>query len=168
MNTTHLIAPFVQSFLQDHLAARRGLSPNTILGYKDGLKLLLLFAIQQRNKPADKLTVEDFDEKLLFAFLEHLETSRMNCTQTRNTRLAALHGLFRYVAEQEPFVMGRCQRICAIPLKRTQHNTIEYLEDEEMRAILGSIDQNSRNGLRDYALVLFLYNSQRTINEYLE
>ena len=61
--------------------------------------------------------------------------------------------------------MERCQRICDIPLKRTEHTTIEYLEDEEVCAILESVDPNSPNGLRDYALLLFLYNTGARVQE---
>ena len=40
-------------------------------------------------------------------------------------------------------------------MKRTEHKSIDYLEDQELRALLESVDQNSRNGRRDYALLLF-------------
>lgn len=165
MNVTHPIARFVQGFFHDYLAAQRGLSPNTILSYRDALKLFLRFASQRVGKPVDKLSVEDFDEKLTLAFLDDLEASRGNSTQTRNNRLAALRAFFRYVAGQEPMVLARCQRICEIPTKRAQHNMIEYLEDQEMRAVLESVDHNSRNGQRDYALLLFLYNTGARVQE---
>jgi site-specific recombinase XerD len=168
MDSTHPIAPFVQAFFLKFLAAQRGLSPNTILSYKDALKLLLRFAVGQRGKPTDKLTIEDFDEKLVLGFLDHLESTRGNCADTRNNRLAALRAFFRYVADREPTVLARCQQICAIPLKRTGHKTIVYLDDAEMRALLDSIDQDSQTGRRDYALVLFLYNSGARVQEIVD
>ncbi len=168
MNTTHLIARFVQGFFHDYLSAQRGLSPNTILSYRDCLKLFLRFASQRVEKPVDKLTLEDFDEKLVVAFLDDLEETRENSTQTRNNRLAALRGFFRYVADQEPTVLARCQSICVIPAKRTDHKTIEYLEDKEMKALLDSVDQSSRNGLRDFALLLFFYNSGARVQEVVD
>ena len=165
MKATQYIARFVQRFFTQYLSAQRGLSPNTILSYRDSLKLLLQFAARQTAKPPDKLTLEDFDADLILAFLDHLEQTRGNCSQTRNNRLAALRSFFRYVAGQEPTVMERCKRICDIPLKRTAHPTIEYLEDEEVRALLESVDPNAPNGLRDYALLLFLYNTGARVQE---
>jgi len=156
MSITHPIARFIQAFFQHYLPVQRGLSHYTVLAYRDCLKLLLGFSQKRVGKPADKLTLEDFDEKLLTAFLDYLETTRGNSTHTRNARLAALHAFFRYVASEEPAVMGVCQQICAIPVKKTSHHTIAYLEDEEIRAILNSVDQNSRHRMRDYALILFL------------
>ena len=165
MDAAHPIPRFVQGFFHEYLAAQRGLSPNTILSYRDSLKLFLRFVSGRAAKPVDKLLIENFDDKLTVAFLADLETSRGNCTQTRNGRLAALHSFFRYVAQREPTVMARCQRICAIPVKRKEHKRIEYLEDNEMHAVLHSVDQKSRRGPRDYALLLFLYNTGARVQE---
>jgi site-specific recombinase XerD len=168
MKTTHPVARFVQGFFHDYLSAQRGLSPNTILSYRDSLKLFLRFASQRVKKPVDKLTLEDFDHKLVVAFLDDLERIRGNLTQTRNNRLAALRAFFRYVPGQEPTILARCQSICEIPTKRTEHKAIEYLEDKEMNAVLQSVDQNSRNGLRDYALLMFFYNSGARVQEVVD
>ena len=168
MNATHPIARFVQEFFHEYLAAQKGLSPNTILSYRDSLKLFFRFVSQQVGKPVDKLTLEEFDKNLVTAFLGHLEANRGNSTQTRNNRLAALRALFRYVAAQEPMFLTRCQRICEIPDKRTPHKTIDYLEDKEISAVLESVDPNSRNGRRDYALLLFLYNTGARVQEVVD
>jgi site-specific recombinase XerD len=158
----------VHGFFCDHLAAQKGLSANTIASYRDSLKLLLQFIAQTITQPVDKLTLEDFDATLIVAFLSDLETTRGNTARTRNNRLAALRAFFRYVAAQEPTLLQRCQRICDIPLKRTEHKTIEYLEDEELRALLDSVDPTSRNALRDYALLLFLYNTGARVQEVVD
>jgi site-specific recombinase XerD len=168
MNATHPIASFVQGFFHEYLAARMGLSPNTILSYRDALKLLFCYVSRRVGKPVDKLLVEDFDETLVVAFLAHLEADRGNAPQTRNNRLSTIRTFFRYVAYQEPTLLGQCQRICAIPNKRTEHKVMEYLEDEELGALLDHVDENSRNGARDYALLLFLYNTGARAQEVVD
>ena len=168
MNATHPIAGFVQGFFHQYLAAQRGLSPNTILSYRDAVKLLLRYVSSQLGKPVDKLLVEDIDERMVVAFLAHLEADRGNCTQTRNNRLSTVRTFFRYVGHQEPTLLGQCQRIRAIPNKRTEHKVIEYLEDHEIGALLEQVDQHSRNGARDYALLLFLYNTGARVQEVVD
>jgi site-specific recombinase XerD len=42
---------------------------------------------------------------------------------------------------------------------------VEYLEDQEIGALLKHVDQSSRNGARDYALLLFLYNTGARVQE---
>jgi len=168
MNATHSLARLVHGFFQEYMAAQKGLSPNTILSYRDAVKLFLSFTAKQVEKPVDRLVLEDFDEQLVLRFLDDLEASRGNCTAVRNNRLAALRAFFRYVAGQEPLALARCQRICTIATKRKEHQTIEYLEDNEVAAVLKSIDRHSRKGSRDYALLLFLYNTGARVQEVVD
>lgn len=168
MSTRHNIAALIQAFFLEFLVARRGLSSNTLTAYRDGIKLLLNFTAAQRHTPVDKLAVEDFDDRTVIAFLDHLQSVRGNATRSRNTRLAPIHGLFRYIAGQVPEAMARCQQICAVPLKKSAHQSMEYLEDAEMGAMLSSIEPNSRHGLRDHALVLFMYNTGARVQEVVD
>jgi len=159
MNTTHPVAKLVQDFFTKHLAAEKGLSPNSILSYRDAMKQFLCYTADQLGKSVDKLTVEDFDDQMILAFLDSLETERGNSINTRNSRLAAIHTFFRYVARQEPSALERCQRIGLVPTKRAPHKTVECLDEGEMRALLESVDRQSERGSRDYAMLLFLHNT---------
>jgi integrase/recombinase XerD len=42
---------------------------------------------------------------------------------------------------------------------------VEYLEEKEMQAVLDVVDINSRTGIRDRALLLFLYNTGARVSE---
>jgi len=168
MITNNLIATFIQAFFLNYLLAQRGLSPNTIAAYRDCIKLFLNFAAGLLEKPVDNLAIQDFHNKLVVAFLDDLERSRGNSIRTRNARLAALHALFRYIAGLQPEVMAHCQQICAVPLKKTSQKSIEYLEDDEVRTILNSVDPSSRNALRDYGLLLLLYNTGARAQEIVD
>lgn len=167
-SVTHPIPRIFHGFFHDYLARQRGLSPNTVLSYRDALKILLRYVSERSGKPVDKLLLEDFDEQVVVDFLVHLEADRGNSVQTRNNRLSTLRTFFRYVAYQEPTLLERCQRICAIPKKRTEQKVIEYLEDDEIGALLAEVDQNSRHGARDYALLLFLYNTGARVQEVVD
>ncbi len=72
---------------------------------------------------------------------------------TRNVRLGAIHSFFRHVATRQPAQLECCQRILAIPFKRARTRAVEYLEYEEMQAVLRAIDRTTSNGRRDYALL---------------
>ena len=168
MSTRHNIAALIQAFFLDFLVARRGLSSNTLTAYRDGIKLLLNYTAEQQHTPVDKLAVEDFDDRTVVDFLDHLQSARGNATRSRNTRLAPIHGLFRYIAGQVPEAMARCQQICTVPLKKAAHQSMEYLEDAEVGAMLSSIDLDSRHGPRDHALVLFMYNTGARVQEVVD
>lgn len=52
--------------------------------------------------------------------------------------------------------------------KRPPKRPIDYLEREEVEAVLGAIDRSSPEGLRDYVLVALIYNCGNRIQETLD
>ena len=104
----------------------------------------------------------------MLAFLAHLETQRHNSAATRNVRLAALHAFARYAAPHHPEHLELCQRILAIPFKRASQRVVEYLEADEMQALLQAPDCATADGRRDHALLLAMYNSGARVQEILD
>ena len=74
--------------------------------------------------------------------------------RTRNTRLAAVHAFFRFVAVSEPALFLQCQRILAIPSKRCEHGPVEFLTESEAAALVAAPDVRTWIGNRDRALLL--------------
>ena len=96
-----LLAPTLQLFFAERLIKQRQASPRTITSYRDTFRLFLQFAQRQTGKAPCALGWEDLSAKLISAFLDHLEADRHNSARSRNTRLAALHSLFRYASYAE-------------------------------------------------------------------
>ena len=165
---THSLGNFMKRFFSHYLPVQKGLSANTIAAYRDAIKLLLCYAADVLRKPVDKLAVEDITEKVVLGFLDYVQQVRHCSSRTRNARLAAIHSLFAFIAREEPTVLLQCQRIRTIPLKRTEHITVDYLEEKEIQAILDSVQINSRTGVRDRALLLLLYNTGARVSEIIE
>jgi site-specific recombinase XerD len=164
----HSIATTMNPFFNQYLAVEKGLAENTILAYRDTLKLLFCFAADTLKKSVDDLHLEDIDEKRILAFLDHGESERDWTARTRNARLAGVRSYFRFIAREHPALMLQCQQIRAIPNKRTSHKVIEHLEEEETKALLASPRAEDRNGLRDHALLLLLYNTGARASEILD
>lgn len=165
MKTNHL-STYIRSFLEDYLTLQKDFSRNTILSYRDTIKLFLTFNAVERKKSVTDLTLGDLSPKMVIHFLQHLEKKRANSKQTRNIRLACLHSFFRYLANREPLISEHCQRILAIPFKRNLSSSIvEYLEREEMKAILQAVDCRNLDGYRNYTLFFFMYNTGARVGE---
>jgi site-specific recombinase XerD len=166
MNASHSLAPHIRSFFEDHLTSRKNVAYNTIRSYRDSLKLFLSFAARQAKKSVARLQVQDVDDNLLIDFLTDLEQQRGNTIQTRNHRLVAVRCLMEYIAQREPQVLEHCRRILTVPRKRgAQLPEIGYLEKDQVAAILGAVNTNSRLGLRDYTMLLFMYNTGARVQE---
>ncbi len=160
-----LLGPWIRRFLQEHLVGERNLSTNTQYSYRDTLCQLLPFCSSQRKKPIDALTVEDLSPDRIKSFLAHLETSRGCAIRSRNQRLAATHALARFVGERSPEHVQWCGSVRAIPFKRSDTNPVTYLEKLEIDALLAAPNRATSQGQRDYALLLFLYNSGARASE---
>jgi len=162
---THSIAPLLKRYFSHYLPAQKGLSENTIRSYRDAIKLLLCHVADTLSQSVDNLTVELISAKIVLGFLDDVENTRGCTARTRNARLAAIRSLFGFIAREEPELVLLCQQIRAIPTKRTEHKMVESLKEEEMQAVLDSIDINSRTGIRDRALLLFLYSTGARASE---
>jgi len=159
------LADSMKRFFSHYLPVQRGLAANTVLAYRDALKLLLCYAADTRKKCVEELSVEDLGEPLVLAFLDHLENVRGCCVKTRNARLAAIRTFFGFLAREDPVLLPQCQRIRGIPLKRTEHKTVEYLEEKEIQAVLDAVPASGRTSIRDMALLLLLYNTGARVSE---
>jgi site-specific recombinase XerD len=157
MSTAPHLGQSVQTFFGDYLTAQRDVSPNTILSYRDALKLFLQFVAKRKKRAVAALGFGDMGSEVVLAFLADLEVRRKCSARTRNARLAALHTFFRYVAAHEPQVLELCQRISAIPVKKVQQSSPVYLETDEMTHILSVIDRSTPMGRRDHLLLLLLF-----------
>jgi site-specific recombinase XerD len=97
--------------------------------------------------------------------LAHLEEQRRCSVSTRNQRLAALHSFARFVGARSPEHLHWCAEVGAIPFKRGTKETLPYLDKAEMDALLAAPNRRTRQGTRDHALLLFLYNSGARCDE---
>jgi len=165
MSDLTMLGPWVRRFLLEHLVSERNLARNTQRSYRDTLTLLIPFVAAKADKSVDRLNVVDVSADLIRLFLAHLEESRQCAITTRNQRLAAIHAVARFIAEHSPEHIAWCAQVRSIPFKKTTKTVIPYLEKPEMDALLGAPNRQTPQGRRDYALLLFLYNSGTRADE---
>jgi site-specific recombinase XerD len=157
----------VQSFIDDHLRKVRGASGHTVRAYAHGLRLFFLFLGARTRRSVADLRLDDITVDGVLAFLDDLESSRRNSAGTRNCRLAAIRGLVEHLLRHDVTRAAQYQRILALRGKKARSRVIEYLEPEQVRAVLAKPDRRSPLGQRDYALLLLLYNTGARIGEAL-
>jgi site-specific recombinase XerD len=155
----------VESFFVDYLQRTRGCTHCTLTSYRDTLRLFLDYAAQSKKVPLERLRLVDFEATLVLAFLDHLESKRHNSVATRNCRLAALHSFFAHVLRSHPDHAGQLARILALPPKRQASSPPQYLDPPVVQTLLRNPDRQSPAGRRDYALLLFLYNTGARVSE---
>jgi len=163
--STSALGELVHDFFLNHLIEQKGLRQSSVRSYRDTLRLFLQFVAADAHRDVSRLMPEDLRFERVLAFLRHLEQQRHNRITTRNQRLAALHTFFEFVARRDPDRLHECQKIRAIPVKRSAQPMMRSLSREEVQELFAGLPDESGLTLRDRALLLFLYNTGARVQE---
>ena len=155
----------VHHFFEQYLPRIKGYGPNTIKAYRDAFSLFLPFARDTLDTPINSLQLEQLTPELIVDFLNWLEKVRENGARTRNHRLAAIQSLAKMSLYMYPEKRAIALRILDIPSKRYHRNIIGFLCQEEILAVLDSVNLSSAQGFRDYTILNFLFDSGARASE---
>ncbi|MBK0024515.1 site-specific integrase [Ochrobactrum sp. S46] len=158
----------IRAFFYEWLVEQRNASIHTVRSYRDTWRLFLRFAAKRVGKKVAMIALNDLTAREVIAFLGHAEHERGGTIGTRNCRLAAIRSFFNFVASRDPGSIAQCVEILNIPIKRGPISEPCYLDPAEVTAILAQPDRSTLEGMRDHALLSFLYNSGARIQEALD
>ncbi len=134
---------------EEYLSVTKALDPQTIASYLSDLT-------QLQETTAKPLTTLDTTD--ILAFLATFENKR-----TLNRKLSSINAFFAF-CHLKSFAHQKIR----IPMAKVPKNLPKYLSLEEIMAGVSLIDRTTLMGLRDYALILFLYASGCRISEALQ
>ncbi|NPA65879.1 MAG: tyrosine-type recombinase/integrase [Epsilonproteobacteria bacterium] len=138
----------LEAFLE-YITINKALGQKTIQAYKSDLLLLEDHA----QKPLIELQTDD-----IFMLLEKYKNKR-----TLNRKLSALNSFFEFCVKSD----FKNEKIY-FQASKIPKNLPRFLSFEDIKQALHLIDTSTWIGLRDYALILFLYASGARISEALE
>ena len=159
MSKANPFPELMRAFFYEWLVEQRNASVNTVRSYRDTWRLFLRFVADRAKKKVAIISLADLTAAQVAAFLRHAEHDRGGTIGTRNCRLAAIRSFFNFVATKDPALIAQCVEILNIPIKRAPVSEPCYLDPLEVAAILAQPDQSTLEGMRDHALLSFLYNS---------
>jgi integrase/recombinase XerD len=159
------LAPILEAFFTDRLMTQQGASPHTIASYRDTFTLLLGYLHTRTGTLPAHVDLTDLDAAVIGDFLQHLEAVRGNATSSRNTRLAAIHSLFRYASLRAPQHANLISRVLAIQTKRTATTIVNFLSRTELDALVAAPDRSTWHGRRDHALLVLAAQTGLRVSE---
>ena len=164
MRDKSLLGSWVRRFLLEHLIGERNLARNTQRSYRDTLRLLLPFAAPspQGDRPTHRRGSDSQPRPCLPG--RSRKEARL---WRRHAEPAPGRGAFpaRFIATNSPEHVEWCGRIRSIPFKKAPPPLVTYLEKPEIDAVLASPDVRTAQGRKDYAVLLFLYNTGARADE---
>lgn len=152
-------------FLSIYLPGQKGFSEHTILSYRDTFVIFLRYCNLNCGLNPDKITLAKITKPLVQDFLDWLCEEKGNCVTTRNQRLSAIHSFFRYIQEEAPEQMLKCQQILSVPIKKHQQQAVNYLTFDGVKTVLSMPDLNTRSGRRDLCMLSLLYDTGARVSE---
>jgi len=132
---------------QEYLHINKALEINTIKSYLSDLR-----QFQTHFQKQDILKLKTLD---VFSFLSQFENKR-----TLNRKLSSINTFYDFCHKLE-----FTQTTINIPMAKVAKNLPKYLSFKEIQIGLKLIDRTKLLGLRDYALILFLYASGCRVSE---
>jgi integrase/recombinase XerD len=159
------VGPWVRRFLVEYLIGERNYSLNTQQSRRDTFVLFLPFAAKRCRCALDQLALSKINPELVREFVRHLEQVRRCSPSTINQRVISLRAWARFVGITSPEHRQWSSEMLTLHFKKHAPAPMNYLEKEEMKALLAAPDRRDRQGFRDYVLLLFLYNTGARASE---
>jgi integrase/recombinase XerD len=156
-----------------YLFTIKGKSINTILGYKNDLKLFFKFMRMLKEKikveDIEEIDISSIDEEFiktirlgdLYAFVNYITLKRNNSTYARARKIAAVRSYFDYIETKLKVIKYNPARELESPKIIKRHPV--YLTLDQSKDLLGNI--NSRNIERDYAIIVLFLNCGLRLSE---
>jgi integrase/recombinase XerD len=129
------------------------------------LQHFLPFVARAAHRRIEGLRVDDVSPARTRAFLQDLKRTRRCGIATQNQRLAAIRSFARFIGLYSPEHLEWSGQIRAIGPKKVARPLVAYLEKGELDALLKAPDQRTAQGRRDYAVLLFLYDTGARADE---
>lgn len=157
-------AALVTGFFLDYLPLQRGYSPNTILSYRDSIKLFLRFITEEKSVNLKSFYMKDFNRELVIEFLEWYRKKGAG-SSTANLRLAAFKTFSEYAQLECIEYMAPLQAVSNIKSKKSSSREIKFLTVDQISALVNKPDVNSPTGCRHRVILTLLYDSGCRVQE---
>lgn len=165
MKTSTDFAIFLCKFLSEYLPHERGMSPHTILAYRDTFMLFIRCMRDEKKVFVEKLTLDKISKEVVVDFLEWVQNRRNCSVVTRNHRLAAIHSFVLYLQYEDIVHLDRWQKILSIKMKKAEKVAINYLTVDAIKLLLEQPDRTALRGRRNLALLALMYDTGARVQE---
>jgi site-specific recombinase XerD len=157
-------AQLVTGFLTDYLPLQRCYSKNTILSYRDSLKLFLRFISEEKGIKLKLFNVKNFNREIIIEFLEWYRQKGAT-SSAANQRLAAIKTFAEYAQLECIEYISPMQEVTAIRTKKSTAKEVSFFRIDQISQLINKPDVNTHNGLRHRVALTLLYDSGCRVQE---
>ena len=157
----------LDEWLNTYLPDIVGTKANTIRAYKASWRLLVQYLQEHKGIAANDITFDTLTYENITGFLSYVENERGCKISTRNNRLAAITSFAQY-AQRQDFTKSTVfyKATQNIPFKSEDDSEERsWFTEEELKIFLDLPTPKTRTGIRDHALLSFMYATAERADE---
>lgn len=156
----------IKEFFLEYLPTIRQCGRNTIRAYKTALNQFLDFVAKSCKNGLSGICVSDFSPKNVSDFMDHLSTHRNCSISTCNHRLDSIRSFISYAAQIDPALLSIKSALGKVAYKKdVRPHMVKHMSEAAIKALLTAPGCATRKGLRDTALLVFMYDTACRVQE---
>lgn len=158
---------YLSEYFHRYIPNQLGFSPNTLKTYKYAFLRYIDFLEGIKSINSNKIELTDFNYDNVTEFLEWLNSSKAQSTNTSNNRLAAIKGFLKFVKERDPSYLNIYIQISDIRTRKSKRKIPGFLLPEEIKKLLKIPNQKNRWQRRDLIMLTTLFETGIRASELL-
>ncbi len=159
---------YLSHFLKKYLIIERNQSINTVRSYTKTFQLLIDYVVKVKQIKIQDINFATITREIIIDFLNYLEEERHNSIGTRNQRLGDIKSFYQYCSIEEVENIANITKILAIKAKKEPKKVVNYLTEDELKALFDSIDTSTKIGRRNLMLLSLLYDTAARASEIIK
>jgi site-specific recombinase XerD len=154
-----------RSYLHVYLTKTRAVSPKTVEAYRISLECFLDFLKQVKGVAGEQVSFDCFERQTLKEWLTWMGNPKSYASKTIGLRLSAIKSFLSWCADEDVTLGALYNGACTLRGPVIPKKPIEYLEEEELAAILAANEGYSLKSRRNRMMLIFLYETAARVSE---
>jgi site-specific recombinase XerD len=153
------------NYLDYQMKVIRQVSINTVETYRNCLNSYIDYLESVEHINRKKITFDCFDQTTLKRYQAWMIEERKLSPKTCNLRMTAIRGLLEYASQEHMWIMPKYTDACNVVGVKTENHAIEYLEPEELIALLAAPSGSNKSDRRNSMVLTFMYDTAARVSE---